>query len=55
MFQKQFPPVSIIKEDISQFYAITTDIFHVHRLYSNKNVNSNKKSLGFCLLKPNLI
>jgi hypothetical protein len=55
MQKKQLPPVSLIKEDSSEFYAITTDIFHVHHLYFTQNVNSKKKVVGFCLLKPNLI
>ena len=32
---QQLPPVSMVKEDISEFYATTTDIFHVHHLYFN--------------------
>ena len=56
MFEKEFPPVPIVEKNIPEFYAAATDIFHVYHLYLTQNVNSNKKSLGFCLLKtqPNL-
>ena len=56
MQKKQFPPVSLVKEDISEFYAITTDIFHVHHLYVTQKVNSKKKVVGFLSFKtqPNL-
>lgn len=47
MQKKQLPPVSIVKEDGSEFYATTADIFHVRHLYFTQNVNSKKKSLGF--------
>ena len=30
MLKEQLPPVSIIKKDISEFYAIAADIFHVY-------------------------
>ena len=57
MQKKQFPPVSLVKEDISEFYAITTDIFHVHHLYVTQKVNSKKKVVGFLSFKtqPNLM
>ena len=57
MQKKQLPPVSMVKEDISEFYAITTDIFHVHHLYVTQKVNSKKKVVGFLSFKtqPNLI
>ena len=57
MQKKQLPPVSIVKEDISEFYAITTDIFHVHHLYVTQKVNSKKKVVGFLSFKtqPNLL
>ena len=40
MQKKQLPPVSIVKEDISEFYATTTDIFHVQHLYFTQKVYS---------------
>lgn len=55
MQKKQLPPVSIVKEDGSEFYATTADVFHVLHLYFTQKVNSKKKVVGFCLLKPNLI
>ena len=57
MQKKQLPPVSMVKEDISEFYAITTDIFHVHHLYVTQKVNSKKKVVGFLSFKtqPNLM
>jgi len=55
MFQKQFQPVPIVQEDSSELYAVTADIFHVHHLYLVKKLSSKKKTVGFCLLKPNLI
>ena len=57
MQKKQLPPVSIVKEDISEFYAITTDIFHVHHLYVTQKINSKKKVVGFLSFKtqPNLL
>ena len=56
MQKKQLPPVSMVKEDISEFYATTTDIFHVHHLYVTQKVNSKKKVVGFLSFKtqPNL-
>lgn len=47
MFEKQFPPVSLIEEDVSEFYTTGTDIFHMHHIYLDKKINSKKKSLGF--------
>mgnify|MGYP003401813028 len=57
MQKKQLPPVSMVKEDISEFYAITTDIFHVHHLYVTQKINSKKKVVGFLSFKtqPNLL
>ncbi len=55
MFQKQFQPVPIVQEDSSELYAVTADVFHGYHLYFTQKINSKKKSLGFCLLKPNLI
>ena len=57
MQKKQLPPVSMVKEDISEFYAITTDIFHVHHLYVTQKINSKKKVVGFLSFKtqPNLM
>lgn len=47
MHKEQLPPVPIIQEYIPEFYAVTTDIFHVYHLYFTEKVNSKKKSLGF--------
>jgi len=47
VFEKKFPPVSIVRGKSSKLYAVTTDTFHRYHLYFTKRVNSNKKSLGF--------
>ena len=51
MQKKQLPPVSIVKEDGSEFYATTADVFHVLHLYFTQKVNSKKKVVGFLSFK----
>lgn len=57
MQKKQLPPVSLVEEDISEFYATATDIFHVRHLYRVQKLNSKKKVVGFLSFKtqPNLM
>ncbi len=55
VFNEKIPPVPVVQEYSSELYAVTADVFHVYHLYFTQKINSKKKLLGFCLLKPNLI
>ena len=57
MLKEELPPVPIIHEDVSEFYAITTDIFHVYHFILYLKCKFKEKVVGFSSFKtqPNLM